>query len=109
MVCDRYSYLGSSTYHTQMMLKVFYGYTTGEPSSPVVAHRLRSDEACMCLWALQRPDLRTINRFRKDNADLLQGATCSDREDLCQGRGVFSGCDRDGRDEVEGQSILSED
>jgi transposase len=71
---DRYSDLGSTAYHPQMMLKVlFYGYAMGERSSRVIAHRLRSDVAYMYLSALQQPDFRTINRFRKDNVDLLKG------------------------------------
>ena len=73
-LCDRYSDLGSSAYHPQMMLKVFfYGYATGERSSRVIAHRLKSDVAYMYLSALQQPDFRTINRFRKDNIDVLRG------------------------------------
>ena len=71
---DRYSDLGSSAYHPQMMLKVFfYGYAMGERSSRVIDHRLESDMACMYLSALQHPDFRTINRFRKENIDLLKG------------------------------------
>jgi transposase len=71
---DRYSDLGCTAYHPQMMLKVvFYGYAMGERSSRVIAHRLRSDVAYMFLAALQHPDFRTINRFRKDNIDLLKG------------------------------------
>lgn len=71
---DRYSDLGCTAYHPQMMLKVvFYGYAMGERSSRVIAHRLRSDVAYMYLAALQQPDFRTINRFRKDNIDLLKG------------------------------------
>jgi transposase len=71
---DRYSDLGCTAYHPQMMLKVFfYGYAMGERSSRVIAHRLRSDVAYMYLSALQQPDFRTINRFRKDNIDLLHG------------------------------------
>lgn len=71
---DSYSDLGSSAYHPQMMLKaLFYGYATGERSSRVIAHRLRSDVAYMYLSAIQQPDFRTINRFRKDNIDILKG------------------------------------
>jgi transposase len=71
---DSYSDLGSSAYHPQMMLKVlFYGYAMGERSSRVIAHRLRSDVAYMYLSAIQQPDFRTINRFRKDNIDVLKG------------------------------------
>lgn len=50
-----------------MMLKVlFYEYATGERSSRVIAYRSKSDIAYMYLSALQQPDIRTINRFRKD-------------------------------------------
>jgi len=71
---DRYSDLGCSAFHPQMMLKVlFYGYATGERGSRVISHRLRSDVGYMYLSGLQQPDFRTINRFRKDNIDLLKG------------------------------------
>jgi transposase len=57
-----------------MRVKVlFYGYAMGERSSRVIAHRLKSDVAFMYLSAFQQPDLRTINRFRKDNIDILKG------------------------------------
>lgn len=70
----RYSDLGCSAYHPQMMLKIlFYGYAMGERSSRVIAHRLKSDVAYMYLSALEQPDFRTINRFRKDNIDILKG------------------------------------
>lgn len=70
----RYSDLGCSAYHPQMMLKaLFYGYAMGERSSRILAHRLKSDVAYMYLSALQQPDFRTINRFRKDNIDILKG------------------------------------
>jgi transposase len=71
---DRYSDLGCSAYHPQMMLKVFfYGYAMGERSSRVLAHRVKGDVAYMYLSAFQQPDFRTINRFRKDNIDILKG------------------------------------
>ena len=71
---DRYSDMGCSAYHPQGMLKVlFYAYATGERSSRLISHRVRSDVAYMYLAALQRPDFRTINRFRKDNVDILKG------------------------------------
>lgn len=73
-IYDRYSDLGSSAYHPQMMLKVlFYGYTMGERSSRAIAQRLKSDVAYMYLSALGQPDFRTINRFRKDNIEILKG------------------------------------
>lgn len=71
---DKYSDLGCSAYHPQALLKtLFYAYATGERSSRVIAHRLKSDIAYMYLAALQQPDFRTVNRFRKDNAEVLKG------------------------------------
>jgi len=59
-LCERYSDLGCSAYHPQMMVKVlFYGYAMGERSSRLLAHRLKSDVAYMYLSALQQPDFRT--------------------------------------------------
>ena len=70
---SRYSDAGCHSYHPQMMLKIlFYGYAVGEHSSRVLAHRMASDVAYMYLGAMQRPDFRTINRFRKDNIDLIK-------------------------------------
>ena len=70
---SRYSDAGCHSYHPQMMLKIlFYGYAVGERSSRVLAHRMTSDVAYMYLGAMQKPDFRTINRFRKDNIDLIK-------------------------------------
>lgn len=71
---EKYSDLGCAAYHPQMMLKVlFYGYAMGERSSRVISHKLKSDMAYMFLAAMQKPDFRTVNRFRKDNVEILQG------------------------------------
>jgi transposase len=87
---DRYSDLGCTAYHPQMMLKVlFYGYAMGERSSRVIAHRLRSDVAYMYLSALQQPDFRTISRFRKDNIEVLKGFFVQIVR-LCVGMGMVS-------------------
>lgn len=68
-----YSDLGCAAYHPQALLKtLFYAYATGERSSRVIAHRLKSDIAYMYLAALQQPDFRTVNRFRKDNSEVLK-------------------------------------
>lgn len=69
----RYSDLGCSAYHPLMLLKIlFYGYSTGERSSRKLAYRIKSDVAYMFLSALQQPDFRTINRFRKDHLPVLK-------------------------------------
>jgi transposase len=71
---NRYSDMGCTAYHPQMMLKLlFYGYATGERSSRLIANRTCSDVGYMYLAGMQRPDFRTINRFRKDNIDALKG------------------------------------
>src|SRR5208337_4727058 len=71
---DRYSDVGCSAYHPLALLKtLFYAYATGERSSRVIAHRIKSDIAYMYLAALQQPDFRTVNRFRKDNVEVLKG------------------------------------
>lgn len=71
---NRYSDMGCTAYHPQMMLKLlFYGYATGERSSRLLASRTGGDVAYMYLAGMQRPDFRTINRFRKDNIGVLKG------------------------------------
>jgi transposase len=70
----RYSALGCSAYHPQMLVKVlFYGYATGERGSRKLAHRLSNDVAYMYLSGMQRPDFRTINRFRTEHQKVLHG------------------------------------
>lgn len=74
LILSRYSDLGCTAYHPGMMMKVlFYGYAMGERSSRVLAQKLTSDVAYMYLAGMQRPDFRTICRFRKDHIDLLHG------------------------------------
>lgn len=68
----RYSNLGCTAFHPQLMLKVlFYAYATGERSSRKIAYRLTTDVAYMYIAGFQKPDFRTINRFRKDHIDVL--------------------------------------
>lgn len=84
----RYSELGCSAYHPQLLLKVlFYGYAMGERSSRKLAHRLASDVAYMYLAGMQRPDFRTINRFRQEHLGLLPGLFVQIVR-LCQALGI---------------------
>jgi transposase len=72
-ILQRYSERGCSAYDPRMMVKIlFYGYAVGERSSRKMASRLESDLAYMYLAGHQRPDFRTLNRFRKDHLDLLR-------------------------------------
>lgn len=56
---------GASRYAPLMMLKIFvYGYATGVFSSRMLAKNLRENIHFMWLSGRQRPDFRTINKFR---------------------------------------------
>jgi len=56
---------GASRYHPRMLLKVMlYGYLDGERSSRRIAKALRENVHYMWLSGSQRPDFRTLNRFR---------------------------------------------
>lgn len=56
---------GSSAYHPLMMLKVLvYAYVSKIYSSRMIAKALREDVNFMWLSGMNRPDFRTINRFR---------------------------------------------
>jgi transposase len=62
---------GTSSYHPKMMLKVFiYAYTQQIFSSRRIAKALRETIPFMWLSGNNRPDFRTINRFR---GELLKG------------------------------------
>lgn len=56
---------GASRYHPKMLLKVLlYGYLEGIYSSRRLAKSLRENVHYMWLSGNQRPDFRTLNRFR---------------------------------------------
>src|SRR3990172_6629002 len=56
---------GTSSYHPKMMLKVLvYAYTQRICSSRQIAEALRENVYFMWLSGQNRPDFRTINRFR---------------------------------------------
>lgn len=56
---------GASSYHPKMMLKVvLYAYTQKIYSSRRIAKALRESLPFMWLSGMNRPDFRTINRFR---------------------------------------------
>lgn len=56
---------GTSSYHPKMMLKILiYAYTQRIYSSRQIAKALRENVHFMWLSAHNRPDFRTINRFR---------------------------------------------
>lgn len=62
---EQYKGGGTSAYHPQMMLKVIvYAYTQRIFSSRRIAKALRENVHFMWLSSMNRPDHRTINRFR---------------------------------------------
>ncbi len=68
LIVDTYSVEGNPAYHPRMMLKVLlYAYSNGVYSSRDIEKSLWSDTAFMFLSGLQRPDYRTICRYRSEH------------------------------------------
>jgi transposase len=69
----KYSYLGQKSYHPKLLLKLlFYGYAIGIRSGRKIAAACETDVAFMYLSGMYKPDFRTINDFRKDNAEAIE-------------------------------------
>ncbi len=63
----------TSAYHPRMLLKVlFYWYMNQTFSSRKLARKLRSDLAFMYLAWNNKPNFRTINKFRKNKWEMLE-------------------------------------
>jgi len=57
--------VGNPSYHPKLMIKIlFYGLVQGITSSRLLARKCCSDVAYMYLAAMQKPDFRTISKFR---------------------------------------------
>lgn len=70
---ESYSYLGQKSYHPKTLLKIlFYGYATGLRSGRKISACCESDLAFMYLACMYKPDFRTINDFRKNNAEAVE-------------------------------------
>lgn len=64
---------GCPAYHPVMLLSVLvYAYMNSIFSSRQIARKLRQDLAFMYLAGSQRPDFRTLARFRKDKGGMLK-------------------------------------
>jgi len=64
---------GRPAYNPRMLLKVlFYWYMNGTFSSRKLANKLKSDLAFMYISWNNKPDFRTINRFRKEKWNILE-------------------------------------
>lgn len=70
---DRYKKGGCPAYHPRMMLKVMiYSFTQKTYSSRQIAKALRENINYMWLAGGNKPDFRTINRFRLDMKDIIE-------------------------------------
>jgi len=70
---DRYKEGGCPAYHPQMMLKVMiYSYSQKLYSSRQIAKALRENINFMWIAGGNKPDFRTINRFRLDIKDIIE-------------------------------------
>ena len=70
---DRYKEGGCPAYHPRMMLKVMiYSYTQKIYSSRQIAKALRENINFMWLAGGNKPDFRTINRFRLMMKDIIE-------------------------------------
>ncbi len=70
---DRYKTGGCPAYHPKMMLKVMiYSYTQKTYSSRQIAKQLRENVNFMWLAGGNKPDFRTINRFRLLMKDIIE-------------------------------------
>ena len=69
---DRYKEGGCPAYHPRMMLKIMiYSYTQKVYSSRQIAKALRENINFMWISGGNKPDFRTINRFRSDMKDII--------------------------------------
>ena len=70
---DKYKDGGCPAYHPRMMLKVMiYSYSQKTYSSRMIAKALRENINFMWLAGGNKPDFRTINRFRLDMKDIIE-------------------------------------
>jgi transposase len=71
---EKYCVRGASSYDPRMMLKVlFYAYADGVTSSRDIADLVEGHTVYMYLAGMQRPDHRTLCRFRVMHSDGVQG------------------------------------
>ncbi len=70
---DRYKKGGCPAYHPRMMLKVMiYSFSQKTYSSRQIAKALRENMYFMWIAGGNKPDFRTINRFRLDMKDVIE-------------------------------------
>ena len=70
---NRYKSGGCPAYHPKMMLKVMiYSYSQKVYSSRQIAKALRENINFMWISGGNKPDFRTVNRFRSDMKDIIE-------------------------------------
>lgn len=70
---DRYKEGGCPAYHPRMMLKVMiYSFSQKTYSSRQIAKALRENINFMWIAGGNKPDFRTVNRFRLDMKDIIE-------------------------------------
>jgi len=70
---DRYKESGCPAYHPQMMLKVMiYSYSQKTYSSRQIAKVLRENITFMWIAGGNKPDFRTVNRFRLNMKEIIE-------------------------------------
>ena len=73
LLYDRYKEGGCPAYHPMMMLKVMiYSYSQKIYSSRQIAKALRENINFMWISGGNKPDFRTVNRFRTDMKDIIE-------------------------------------
>jgi len=85
---ERYRGGGAPAYSPRVLLKVLlFGYSEGLRSSRRIEQALQSDVRFMYLTGMQRPDYRTIARFRRTHEAALKGLFVSVVR-VCQSMGL---------------------
>jgi transposase len=99
---DRYPGGGASSYHPKMLLKVLvYAYTQRIYSSRQISKALREQIPFMWLAGGNRPDFRTINRFRSSRLKGTIEEVFASLLELCFSEGLL----REGDVFVDGTKI----
>jgi len=69
----QYSLEGQHAYHPKKMVSILiYGYTHGVFSMRELEKRCREDLSFMYIAQMNCPNFRTLNNFRKDNAEFFE-------------------------------------
>lgn len=97
---------GTVPYDPRMLVTILlYAYAVGIPASRQIARELEEDVAFRVLAANQRPDVRTLNDFRKQHLPALAALFVQVLKLCPAGRLGETGAHRLGRHEGEGERV----